>query len=247
MDLSKMIYRTGFHGLMKTRDKKQQPYHEPQLYLPAVDCDFDVFQDEIVIAPKPDNEACPGDPIACRDFEYRMAFVGQSQLLYIHAMLIANLRRNGAAPEMSQLFHRLWTEKGAFLAETLPMRWQISAATTFADWGVNMEQRSLGMGLSILFDMIKFTESERRFLGQKGDVMLARSPDASQIDIAFDLQAYDFYKGDLDRNMLARLWDLAERDRVMFPLAKVMLFALMTDQRTIFARSQAFKGTLSDD
>jgi hypothetical protein len=41
--------------------------------------------------------------------------------------------------------------------------------------------------------------------------------------------------------MLARLWNLAEKDRVMFPLAKSMLFELMTEQRTIFARVQQFK------
>jgi len=236
-----MIYGSGFHGLMNTRDKKQRPYKDPQRYLPSADCDFDILQGETISAPAGDLDMPLANTIACRDYEYRTEFTGQSQLLYIHAMLIANLRRNGAAPEVADLFHRLWAEKGAFLAENLPMRWRISAATTFADWGVTMDQRSLGMGLSILFDMIKFTESERRFLGREGDETLVRSEKTDDIDIAFDMQPYSFHNGDLDRNMLARLWDLAEGERVMFPLAKAMLCALMTDQRTIFARAQGFK------
>ncbi|MBB5721764.1 hypothetical protein FHS72_001376 [Loktanella ponticola] len=239
MDLSEQIYRGGFHSVMKHRDNKRIPYTDPQAYLPAVDCDFDALEVAVVTAPQGDTSEL--NDLALRDVEYRAEFQGQSQLFYIHAMLIANLRRDNAAPETAALFHRLWAEKGRLLAEALPMRWRISAATTFADWGVTMEQRSLGMGLSVLFDMIKFVESERRFVGQAGDTPLVRSDGADQISIAFDMQPYSFHRGDLDRNMLARLWDLAEGERVMFPLAKAMLFALMMDKRTIFARAQAFK------
>jgi hypothetical protein len=52
---------------------------------------------------------------------------------------------------------------------------------------------------------------------------------------------YSFQNGDLDRNMLARLWALSEKDEVIAPLARSMLFAVMTDQRSIFARAQRLK------
>ena len=43
---------------------------------------------------------------------------------------------------------------------------------------------------------------------------------------------------DLDRNMLARLWQLAESDPVFRPPGFRMLRMVMTDKRTVFARIQ---------
>jgi hypothetical protein len=92
----------------------------------------------MVRAPEDDIDMPPANTIECRDTEYVTGLAGLSQLLYIRAMLIANLRRDAPPPEVPQLFHRLWAEKGPWLSENLTIRWRISAATTFADHGVSM-------------------------------------------------------------------------------------------------------------
>lgn len=247
MDLSKEIYRGGFYELVRGFEKAQRPYSDPLSYLPAVDCDLDALMAQTVTPPDVPVETFKKATIERKDLEFRDEFQGQSQLFYVHAMLIANLRRTSPPPECSTLYQRIWSEQGRWLGAQLPIRWRISAATTFADCGVTPNQRALGMGLSILFDMMKLYESERRKTGLDGAASIDTSLADESITLAFDMKPYALRRGDLDRNMLARLWALAEQDRVIFPLAKSMLFDLMSDPKTVFARLQAHKNTYRED
>lgn len=236
MDARRDVYSGGYYTLLKKFEKSQKPYIAPLSYLPAVDCDLNALMLRIVSAPDARPETIEKALIERKHLEFQKEFQGRSMLLYVHAMLIANLRRNAPPPEILSLYIRLWQEKGNWLAKELNIRWRISAATTFADHGVTLEQRALGMGLSILFDSIKLHESERRLTGTPADVPFQRNPDTAQPDIAFDMQPFSINLGDLDRNMLARLWALAESDAVIFPLARSMLMEIMIDRRTVFAR-----------
>ena len=57
----------------------------------------------------------------------------------------------------------------------------------------------------------------------------------------FGLSRYSFKGGDLDINMLARLWIMGQEDAPIQPLAQRMLRLLITDTRTVFDRIQAMK------
>lgn len=247
MDLTEEVYRGGFYTLVKRFEKKQAPFNSPLAFLPPVECDLTELEEKIVSPPDAEIVSFPSGTTERKDLEFRAEFQGQSQLLYLHAMLVAISRRNSPPPEVPILFQRLWKEKGSWLGRNLNIRWRISAATTFADCGVTMEQRSLGMGLSVLFDTMKLYESERRMTGLSGDGRIESSEESRHIKIAFDMQPYSIKIGDLDRNMLSRLWTLAEQDDVVFHLAKSMLFELMQEKRTIFSRIQRFKDELNVD
>lgn len=176
-----------------------------------------------------------------RRAEYQKEFRGESELYCLHAILIATLRRRDPPPQTRNLFFRLWREQGQWLASTVRMRWRISAATTFADHGENGDQRALGMGLSVLFDSIKLHESERRLSGQLPIEPFDLPKGPIKTKLAFNSRPYSFKNGDLDRNLITRLWDLSERDATIRPLAQSMLNEIMLDQRTTFARVQKIK------
>lgn len=247
MDLSDTVYRGGFYSILRGFEKSQRPYQQPLNYLPDVECDLTEMIEQRVPQLEVEPDTLKKATIERKHLEFQKEFQGSSHLLYVHAMLIANLRRNSPPPEALELFLRIWREQGAWLAEHLPIRWRISAATTFADCGRTMEQRALGMGLSVLFDSIKLHDTERRLTGRGGDQPFDVDAKVERPGIAFDMQPYALTHGDLDRNMLARLWALAERDEVIFPLAKSMLFEVMTDQRSIFARMQKIKDRRSNE
>lgn len=217
--------------------------------LPAGDCDLETLKSQIVQAPKTPPDGFEKRSAQQRSAEFQAIFEGQSELTRLHALLIAILRRRAAPPEAQALFMRIWREQGKWLADHLEIRWRISAATTFADCGESADQRALGMGLSVLFDTVKLYESERRVSGHAPETPFEKADGYQRLGMAFDMQPYALARGDLDKNLLARLWKLAERDDVMFPLARSMLFEVMTDKRSVFARLQQFKEipTGSDD
>lgn len=240
MDLGEEIYSGGFFTLMRRLEKTQLPFDDPLKYLPSVDVDLDALRQETTPAPEQVNP----DALALVDlrrFQFQTEFQEKSELLSLHAMLIAILRRNDPPADVLTLFLRLWAEQGRWLADHLPLRWKISAATTFGDCGATLEQRALGMGLSVLFDSIKLHESERRLSGQDPEVPFRTTPLKDAPQIAFGLASYSLKKGDMDRNMLARLYAIAEKDAVIFPLARSMLMQVMSDPKTVFARLEKFK------
>ena len=97
------------------------------------------------------------------------------------------------------------------------------------------------MGFSVLFDMIKLHDSERRLSGRAGDEPFPRRRKDKVAPLAFDLEGYSMRNGDLDLNLFARLWKLSESDLTIRPLGLKMLELAMTDPRTVFNRIQAIK------
>lgn len=242
MDLDETIYPGSFYSLMRFMERREVPYDNVQAVLPSPDADLQALGLQTVAAPDiPDDSFERQD--AARKFQALLVeFDGQPQLWAVHAMCIAVLRRRDPPDVAKTLFFRMWRECGFELADHLPVRWLISAATTFADHGETPEQRSGGMGLSVLFDLIKLHDSERRVSGRRNDKAFPRVKALPmRHSLAFDMQGYSLAGGDLDKIMLARLWRLCEADPVLRPLGQRMLRMVMTDRRSVFARVQRYK------
>ncbi|MFK7743483.1 MAG: hypothetical protein AB8B47_00405 [Roseobacter sp.] len=235
------IHGGGFYSLMRVLEKRQRPFDGVATVIPPLGIDLDGLHRDIVPAPLKDPSDCPRFSAEKKWMQLQGQFEGQSGLHLVHAMMIAISRREEAPAAALDLFFRIWAEKGAELAKELPTRWLISAATTFADCGQNADQRALGMGLSTLFDLIKLHDSERRITGQSGDTPFKRKVKSDRPPLALSMQPYSLKGGDLDRIMLARMWQLCEKDATIRPLGMRMLWMVMTDRHSIFARVEQFK------
>ncbi|MEL6959296.1 MAG: hypothetical protein AAGL89_10135 [Pseudomonadota bacterium] len=244
MDIADEIYPGGFFALLKRFETKRTPFRSAQDVLLSPD---DPLAPLKTMRPPP-HPSQMDKPFGHRSLEECVnallhEFESSNVLHFYHAFCIANLRRDGCPDEARALFFRIWREEGRWLSETLSVRWLISAATTFADHGQTGDQRALGMGLSVLFDLIKLHDTERSMSGQPNDAPFPKIAMTDRPALAFDLHPYSLKNGDLDRNMLSRLWALAENEPLMFPLARRMLGLVMTDKRTIFARVQRLKNS----
>jgi hypothetical protein len=235
------IYPGGFANLMRFLEKRQRRFDDVDSVLPASDVALDALYARTVPAPEMDYNDAIRFTAHRKWLELQQEFQGQSQLFHLHAMLISISRRDDPPAVAIDLFCRMWREQGLVMARELPVRWLISAATTFADCGQTGDQRALGMGLSLLFDLVKLHDSERRGLGLAGDATDTLVPGRDRPPLGLDMAPYSFHKGDVDKVMLARLWQLAERDATIRPLATRMLRIVMQDRRTIFARAQTLK------
>lgn len=235
------IHPGGFYKLLRELDRRQQPFQDVTLVLPPADVDLNGLYLDRVPPTAKQVEDCPKYSAEAKWVELQSEFEGQSALYLVHAMMIAILRRKNPPRVALDLFLRIWAEKGAELAAELSTRWLISSATTFADCGQNSDQRALGMGLSTLFDLIKLHDSERRITGQPGNTPFRRKKDVRRATMPMRMKPYSLRTGDLDRVMLARLWQLCERDPTIKPLGMRMLWMVMTDRRTIFGRVEKFK------
>jgi len=241
IDPGDVIYPGGFARLMRFLERRQRPFVDAATVVPPADVDLAALHAQIVPPPQGCIDDLPRFSVERKWLELQQEFEGGSELFRLHAMLIAISRRNDPPPGALPLFFRIWDEQGPVMARELPVRWLISTATTFADCGQNADQRALGMGLSTLFDLVKLHDSERRRAGLSGDAVQPAAPGAERPPLGFDMNPYSFARGDVDRVMIARLWQLAERDRTIRPLAMRMLGIVMTDRHSIFARAQSLK------
>jgi hypothetical protein len=241
MEFDSELYPGGFFSLMKRLEKREHPFLRPEQSLPKADVEFAALWRQTI----PEDIADP-DVTTQYDPEHKLQQLryemrGQSEIFALHAFLIAILRRRPTSELARQLFLRLWSEDGARLAKELAPRWLISAATTFADHGATTDQRLGGQGLALLFDLIKLHDSERRLSGRLNSSGFPRIKGRSKDDLAFDLEGYSLRRGDMDKNILARLWRHGENDQVIAPLCQRMLGDLVREPRTVFARIQRYK------
>ncbi|MBY6137867.1 hypothetical protein KUV26_00280 [Leisingera daeponensis] len=249
MDLDQENYPGGFFTLMRRLEKREWPFDNPLAALPPADCDLTALLEQR-ISEVPDTSDMAEDRCNAlrKQALLRAEFSGQPELWALHALCIAILRRQPPHPLARQLFLRIWTEHGKDLAAGLPVRWLIAAATTFADHGETIDQRLGGQGLMLLFDLIKLHDSERRESRRKNSVGFPRQRGGPKPDdLAFGMVPYALERGDLDMNLLARLWRHAENDAVLRPLGVQMLRMVMSDPRSIFGRIQRYKNRTGRD
>lgn len=104
---------------------------------PAEDLDLAPLACQIVANPEDD----PAEDRPFRSsyhrkrYDLRRELQGQSELVFLNALLIAHLRKRDFPEHLPRLFHRLWAEQGAHLLANLDPRWLVSSITTFGDHG----------------------------------------------------------------------------------------------------------------
>ncbi len=230
-------YEGGFPALLQRYEQRRAPLvYGPGEALPPLDVDLAALRDRPVLPPEDDPDLPrSGTSFSAKRVQLRKAFRHNSELLYLHGMLIANLRRRAFPDHAPALFHRLWAEEAPFLLAHLNLRWQVSAVTTFAEHGPSAEERRLATALSTLLNTMKLYEFERLWSGRGPEQpfpLKARHPGP----LPLEMEPYALQSGGLDVNMLAPLWRDAQDAPVLGPLARQLLEALMTDPGTIFRR-----------
>lgn len=235
------VYPGGYEALLGHARRREAPMQRIGKALPPGRVDLDALsvaripEDLPLIQRRPTNDARE------KLQHIRQELAGHSELAAIHGLTMAILRRSTFPPRVRRLFFRMWKEKGDFLVDTLPTRWLVSAATTFADHGRNPDQRLAGLALVLLFDLVKLHDSERRLSGRPNSVPFPRNERFHLFDLACGLPPYQMETGDLDKMLLVRVWRLCQRDPLVRPLANRLLEMLQNDPRSVFARVQSFK------
>lgn len=210
----------------------------PTEALPPLDADLTALAARVV----PEDAAAkdPGAPgkksafaIKCR--QIAPEFIGNSELAFLNAKLIATLRKHDWPDQAPALFRRLWAEEHAHLLGALNMRWKVSSVMTFADHGETEAQRMVGQSLTMLFGCMKLYESERLLSGQPPRKPF---PQGRRLEapLPLDMEPYGIANGGLDVNLLAPVWQMAQGDPGIAPLALHLLDALNADPGTVFRR-----------
>jgi hypothetical protein len=227
-------YPNGISGILDQMNARRAPlgFAEGEA-LPPLDCDLAALANTTVRVP--DENAKHRSENSRKSWEISNELKGQNALLHLNALLIAHLRKTDQPSHTADLFVRLWAEHSDLLVREMDLRWKVSSLTTFGDHGKTLEQRSAGLGLSILFGAMKLYESERLFSGRAPDKPFTLDRRSSG-PLPLEMNAFSLVDGGLDVNMIGRLWEEAERDDVIRPLAHDMLERLIDDPRTVLRR-----------
>ncbi|MCL3882742.1 glycosyltransferase family 2 protein [Marivita sp. GX14005] len=226
-------YPGGLPGLLRHWDKRRDPLgFAPGETLPPLDCDLAAIA-ATRVAPPPEDP--PSSENMRKSRELARELQGGNALVHLNALLIAHLRKRSHPEHTAALFHRIWAEQSDLLLREMDLRWKVSSLTTFGDHGVTQAQRSAGLGLSTLFNMMKLYESERLYSGREADRPFTLDRRATG-PLPLDMNAFSLTNGGLDVNLIASLWQAADADAVIRPLAHDMLTRLVEDPRTVFRR-----------
>lgn len=167
--------------------------------------------------------------------QMRVELAGKPELAAVNAILIAHLRKARFPAHTPALFRRIWAEAGAQLMPELPGRWLISSAITFGDHGETEAQRRVGLSINVLFSLMKLYEFERLHSG-----LDAATPFPTRRTrhrrLPLDMPHFNLGDGGLDINLLAQIWNEAQKTPVVGPLACHLLQRLNHDPGGIFRR-----------
>lgn len=167
--------------------------------------------------------------------QMRVELAGLPELAAVNAILIAHLRKRRFPSHTPALFRRIWTEAGPQLMPHLPGRWLISSAITFGDVGETEAQRRVGLSINILFSLMKLYEFERFHSGLPATAAFPiRNTRRRRLPLA--MPHFHLAAGGLDINLLAQIWNEAQRVPVVGPLACHLLQQLNKDPGNLFRR-----------
>ncbi|SLN42402.1 hypothetical protein ROJ8625_02067 [Roseivivax jejudonensis] len=239
-DAREPIYPGGIPGILSQVEGRRAAlsFAEGEAF-PPLDLDLAPLAAQRVA--HPDSDPAEAPPFRSsyhrKRHDLRCEFEGESELAFLNALLIANLRKRGYPAHVPALFQRLWSECGTELTEMLSPRWLVSSLVTFGDHGATETQRALGLGLFTLTGAMKLYEFERLHSG-------TRPVEAFPIDgklpdpLPLDMQGFSLRSGGLDLALIGRLWQESERDAVIGPPAQRLLTMLVHDPGTVFRRLQ---------
>lgn len=233
-DTPNPAYPDGLPGILDHVNTRRAPlgFASGEAF-PPLDCDLDALSRTTVTLPC-DSTRTRSDN-SRKSWELARELEGQSALLHLNALLIAHLRKRSQPAHTADLFLRLWTEHPRTLIDRMDLRWKVSSLTTFGDHGKTPAQRSAGLGLSTLFNMMKLYESERLYSGRAAERPFTLDG-RSNSPLPLEMDAFSLIDGGLDMNLIGRLWQEADGDPVIRPLAHDMLDRLIDDPRTVFRR-----------
>jgi hypothetical protein len=228
-------YPGGFPAILTQMEGRRDPLvFGPGEALPPPDVDFAPLK-EARIDRRRDPFGGSRSSHARKHRELSKEFDGLPAILHLHGLLIAHLRRRDQPAHCAALFHRLWAEEAPYLLARLDARWLVSAITTFGDHGLTEAQRRVGQSLTVLFGMMKLYETERLYSGATPDQAFAVGKKSAR-RLPLQMDAYSIVGGGLDINLLGRLWQDAEEDAVIAPLAHHLLDLLIHDPGGVFRR-----------
>ena len=232
-------YPAGMAGILKQMNARRAPLgFAKNEVLPPLDCDLDKLAKSTVSVPDQSTRSLSDN--ARKSWEIAKELHGQNALLHLNGLLISHLRKRSQPAHTADLFVRLWAEQSGLLIREMDLRWKVSSLTTFGDHGKTPAQRSAGLGLSTLFGAMKLYESERLFSGRDADRPFTLDGRATG-PLPLQMNAFSLADGGLDVNMIGRLWEEADADPVIRPLAHDMLQKLIDDPRTVFRRMQRLR------
>jgi hypothetical protein len=176
---------------------------------------------------------------ATKEHELHRELGGQSELVLLHGLVIAHLRKRRFPEHAPALFRKIWVEQGAHLLEMLSTRWLISAVITFGEHGKTASEQALGREMGMMFSLMKLYEFERLFSGKAPDETFGlRKVDA---ELPLGMTPFSLAAGGLDINLLAPIWQRAQAEPVMGPLALRLLERLNQDPGGLFRRIGAMR------
>lgn len=233
-----LTYPGGLRELSERYNSRRAPFDFGEEDLPPLDVDLDDLARQIV--PEALTGRLPGEPRRGTSWmrkrrQIATEFVGNSELAYLNAMLISNLRKTGAPPQAAPLFLRVWREQHEHLISALDLRWQVSSIMTFADHGETSIQRQVGQAMRMLFAMMKLYEFERLHSGLPPETAFDIAG-RNRADLPMQMDKFSLAYGGLDANTLAPVWELAMIDPGIAPLANHLFEQLNRDPGTLFRR-----------
>lgn len=189
----------------------------------------------VLIEKTPATLALPASGFAKKRHALAIDLAGHSELALLNALVIAHLRKRDYPSHAPALFRKIWSEHGDTLLATLPTRWLISSAITFADHGPTEADRRVAQSLNILFSVMKIYEFERQFSGTGAGVAFGIDKRLKE-PLPLGMPDFSLASGGLDINLLAPIWKAAIGAPTISPLACHLLESLNSDPQTIFRR-----------
>ena len=228
-------YPGGINAIIAQYEARRAPLPDSHV-LPPAEADLAALAASPVTDPAQGPFAPPfADNLQRKTYQLREELQGSSELTVLHGLTISHLRKRAFPDQAPLLFQRMWAEQADHLLGQLDARWLVSAVTTFGDHGATPIQRSTGLALTALFGMMKLYESERLYSGKSPEKPFPVT-DRIKAKLPLQMDSYALVGGGLDVNLIARLWQEAEGDAVIRPLAHHLLDLLIHDPAGVFRR-----------
>ncbi len=231
-----LTFPGGLPDMLEILENRRAPFVFGTRPLPDLDIDLDAMAQQIVperatFAPESDDATAWDQKRA----KIATEFVGNSELAFLNAQLIANLRKRSYPRHTPALFRRLWAEQSPHLLEALDLRWLVSSVQTFADHGDTPTQREVGQALRMLFGLMKLYEFERLF-SKRGPEETHWFRGKSTAPLPLQMQSFSLERGGLAVSLIAPIWTKALTDPTIAPLADHLMTELNKDPGTVFRR-----------
>lgn len=157
------------------------------------------------------------------------------EICYLIGLSISYLRRDTQHTKKATLvFQRLWSEEYPLLLALLPTRWLISSFQTFAEHGINSEQRLIGTAAFFFGNLMKAYEGERSMEGLPANGVYPHTQ--PQTDSGFSgLDRYSLGGTDLLVNTLSSLVALSNKDMIAGRVLQEFLLRVRNNN-SVFSR-----------